>query len=80
MFTVHLKTIIISKCCAYYLSFTAPNLSTTEDKARLGAAPPRDYAADPMTDSEKQFYENLPFHGMQNPPNKVRHPSATTPS
>lgn len=52
--------------------FAAPNLSSTEDKARLGAVPPRDYTAGPMTDSEKQFYENLPFHGMQNPPNKVR--------
>lgn len=57
------------------LFFVAPNLSSTEDKARLGAAPPRDYGADPMTESEKQFYENLPFHGMQNPPNKVSHNS-----
>lgn len=29
---------------------------------------------DPLNqpENDKAFYENLPFHGMQNPPNKVR--------
>lgn len=38
---------------------------------RLGAAPPVGGTADPANDHDKGFYENLPFHGMQNPPNKV---------
>lgn len=38
---------------------------------RLGAAPPVGGTADPANDYDKGFYENLPFHGMQNPPNKV---------
>jgi hypothetical protein len=49
----------------------APNPSSTGDKMRLGAAPPVGGSADPANDHDKGFYENLPFHGMQNPPNKV---------
>ncbi|KAJ8922097.1 hypothetical protein NQ315_004029 [Exocentrus adspersus] len=48
----------------------APKPSSIEDKARLGAAPPVGGTADPLSDNDKGFYENLPFHGMQNPPNK----------
>ncbi|XP_044272601.1 uncharacterized protein LOC123016327 [Tribolium madens] len=48
----------------------APNPSSTGDKTRLGAAPPVGGSADPTNDHDKGFYENLPFHGMQNPPNK----------
>ncbi|RZC40747.1 hemicentin-1, partial [Asbolus verrucosus] len=40
---------------------------------RLGAAPPVGGSADPANDHDKGFYENLPFHGMQNPPNKSFH-------
>lgn len=50
------------------LSISAPNPSSTGDKSRLGGDP-GDGSMDPLTD--KGFYENLPFHGMQNPPNKV---------
>lgn len=49
----------------------APNPSSTGDKERLGAEP-GDGSTDPLTNADKGFYENLPFHGMQNPPNKVR--------
>ncbi|XP_017770206.1 PREDICTED: LOW QUALITY PROTEIN: uncharacterized protein LOC108557968 [Nicrophorus vespilloides] len=49
----------------------APNPSSIADKGGLGAAPPGGGLADPLTDPDKGFYENLPFHGMQNPPNKV---------
>ncbi|XP_074027941.1 neuromusculin isoform X4 [Leptinotarsa decemlineata] len=48
----------------------APNLSSIEDKPRLGVALPLGGTADPSNDPDKGFYENLPFHGMQNPPNK----------
>lgn len=50
----------------YY--FTGPNPSNTADKGgNLGNSP-----SDPLDPEQKTFYENLPFHGMQNPPNKVR--------
>ncbi|KAJ8954753.1 hypothetical protein NQ314_007023 [Rhamnusium bicolor] len=48
----------------------APNPSSIEDKARLGAVPPVGGTVDPLSDPDKGFYENLPFHNMQNPPNK----------
>lgn len=58
-----------------FFFFAAPNQSSTENKinlANLGAAPqdgsPNNINMDP---DNKGFYENLPFHGMQNPPNKV---------
>ncbi|KAL3285411.1 hypothetical protein HHI36_019513 [Cryptolaemus montrouzieri] len=47
-----------------------PNQSSLGDKTRLGAAPPTGGIADPLYDPDKDFYENLPFHSMQNPPNK----------
>lgn len=56
----------------FFFYVLAPNPSSIEDKARLGAAPPVGGIADPLSDPDKGFYENLPFHGMQNPPNKVR--------
>lgn len=40
-----------------------------KDKNDLNASP-NDALLQP--DGDKVFYENLPFHGMQNPPNKVR--------
>ncbi|KAK9891373.1 hypothetical protein WA026_014617 [Henosepilachna vigintioctopunctata] len=49
---------------------SVPNQSSLGDKARLGAAPPAGGLADPMYDPDKGFYENLPFHSMQTPPNK----------
>lgn len=46
-----------------------PNQSNTADKN----GNPTGTAPDPNADPEQRtFYENLPFHGMQNPPNKVR--------
>lgn len=47
-------------------------MSSTEDKPRLGVGLPLGGTADPLNDPDGGFYENLPFHGMQNPPNKVR--------
>ncbi|KAH1018820.1 hypothetical protein HUJ05_006512 [Dendroctonus ponderosae] len=49
--------------------------STVGDKIRPGVAPPvgsmQDHPLSNNTDpNDKGFYENLPFHGMQNPPNK----------
>ncbi|CAH1113208.1 unnamed protein product, partial [Psylliodes chrysocephalus] len=49
---------------------SAPNMSSTEDKPRLGVGLPLGGTADPLNDPDGGFYENLPFHGMQNPPNK----------
>ncbi|XP_054284692.1 hemicentin-2-like isoform X5 [Macrosteles quadrilineatus] len=45
-----------------------PNPSTTKDKSDLNSSP-----SDALLQTDpdnKAFYENLPFHGMQNPPNK----------
>lgn len=39
------------------------NLTIADEKAK----PPADLMADP----DNGEYENLPFHGMQSPPNKV---------
>ncbi|XP_049818622.1 hemicentin-1 isoform X3 [Aethina tumida] len=60
----------------------APNPSSIGDKTRLGAAPPVGGIADPSNNpnaADKGFYENLPFHGMQNPPNKNAFYTLTTP-
>lgn len=55
------------------LLITAPNQSSTENKTNLGITPFDGGSVNPNnTEPEnKGFYENLPFHGMQNPPNKV---------
>ena len=50
---------------------SVPNQSSTADKGLLGGSPQSGGLADPLADPDKGFYENLPFHGMQNPPNKV---------
>ncbi|CAH0547572.1 unnamed protein product, partial [Brassicogethes aeneus] len=69
----------------YYNYKQSPNPSSVGDKTRLGAAPPGGGSADPSTDpnntaaADKGFYENLPFHGMQNPPNKNAFYTLTTP-
>nr|XP_022900084.1 uncharacterized protein LOC111413372 isoform X2 [Onthophagus taurus] len=47
-----------------------PNQSSMGDKGGLGGTPQGGGIADPLNDPDKLFYENLPFHGMQNPPNK----------
>ncbi|XP_046675859.1 hemicentin-2-like isoform X6 [Homalodisca vitripennis] len=47
---------------------TGPNPSATKDKSDLNSSP-----SDALLQTDpdnKAFYENLPFHGMQNPPNK----------
>lgn len=63
---------------AYIMYITAPinPSSTVGDKIRQGVVPPvgnmQDHPLSNNTDpNDKGFYENLPFHGMQNPPNKV---------
>ncbi|KAF5279443.1 hypothetical protein FQA39_LY05553 [Lamprigera yunnana] len=43
-----------------------PNQSIIADRGR----PHNDGLTDPLTTPDKGFYENLPFHGMQTPPNK----------
>ncbi|KAL1502352.1 hypothetical protein ABEB36_007505 [Hypothenemus hampei] len=53
--------------------------STVGDKIRPGVVPPvgnmQDHPISNNTDpNDKGFYENLPFHGMQNPPNKPYKP------
>lgn len=48
---------------------TGPNQSATKDKSDLNSSP-----SDALLQTDpdnKAFYENLPFHGIQNPPNKV---------
>lgn len=55
------------------IDFSAPNQSSTENKTNLGLTQPDDGSVNPnnIDPENKGFYENLPFHGMQNPPNKV---------
>ncbi|XP_039278812.1 uncharacterized protein LOC111055569 [Nilaparvata lugens] len=48
----------------------SPNPSSTKDKSDLNSSSPSDALLQPDGDN-KAFYENLPFHGMQNPPNKT---------
>ncbi|XP_044729273.1 hemicentin-1 [Chrysoperla carnea] len=43
-----------------------PSQSNTADKNNLN----KDNPSETLTDPDRGFYENLPFHGMQNPPNK----------
>lgn len=53
------------------LCVLGPNPSATKDKSDLNSSP-----SDALLQTDpdnKAFYENLPFHGMQNPPNKVIH-------
>ncbi|XP_075211632.1 neuromusculin isoform X6 [Lycorma delicatula] len=52
--------------CIFPLS--GPNPSATKDKSDLNSSP-NDALLPPDADNNA-FYENLPFHGMQNPPNK----------
>lgn len=55
-------------------NFPAPNQSSAENKTNLGlAAQPDAGSVNPnnIAPEDRGFYENLPFHGMQNPPNKV---------
>nr|XP_023026368.1 titin-like [Leptinotarsa decemlineata] len=66
--------IIIILCRRKRADTKSPNLSSIEDKPRLGVALPLGGTADPSNDPDKGFYENLPFHGMQNPPNKPYRP------
>lgn len=54
--------------------FPAPNQSSAENKNNSGLTQPSGGSVNPnnIDPDNKGFYENLPFHGMQNPPNKVR--------
>lgn len=58
---------------ALWFHVSAPNQSSTENKTNLGLTPPSGGSVNPnnVDPDNKGFYENLPFHGMQNPPNKV---------
>ncbi|XP_044766559.1 uncharacterized protein LOC123322654 isoform X3 [Coccinella septempunctata] len=62
--------IIIILCRRKRANTKLPNQSSLADKTGLGTAPPIGGIADPTYDPDKGFYENLPFHSMQNPPNK----------
>ncbi|KAL1502354.1 hypothetical protein ABEB36_007505 [Hypothenemus hampei] len=69
-----------------YLGNQAPinPSSTVGDKIRPGVVPPvgnmQDHPISNNTDpNDKGFYENLPFHGMQNPPNKNAFYTLTAP-
>ncbi|CAH0389720.1 unnamed protein product [Bemisia tabaci] len=49
---------------------SGPNPSSTTDKSNLNSSP-SDALLSP--DNDKAFYENLPFHGLQKPPNAALH-------
>ncbi|XP_046675860.1 hemicentin-2-like isoform X7 [Homalodisca vitripennis] len=60
--------IIIIVCRRKRAADKCPNPSATKDKSDLNSSP-----SDALLQTDpdnKAFYENLPFHGMQNPPNK----------
>ncbi|XP_025836986.1 hemicentin-2 isoform X4 [Agrilus planipennis] len=62
--------IIICICRRKRSQSKSPNTTIgTADRKRNGGSS-RNGSKDPLTLAEKEFYENLPFHGMQNPPNK----------
>ncbi|XP_075211633.1 neuromusculin isoform X7 [Lycorma delicatula] len=60
--------IIIIVCRRKRAADKCPNPSATKDKSDLNSSP-NDALLPPDADNNA-FYENLPFHGMQNPPNK----------
>ncbi|RZF42221.1 hypothetical protein LSTR_LSTR004370 [Laodelphax striatellus] len=62
--------IIILVCRKKRAEDKCPNPSSTKDKSDLNSSSPSDALLQPDGDN-KAFYENLPFHGMQNPPNKT---------
>lgn len=70
LFVCIIIIIIICVCRKRRARNKLPNQSTTADRGRLGG-PLNDGSTDPLTDPNKGFYENLPFHGMQTPPNKT---------
>ena len=61
----------------YFFSKTDPEVDTPKDVPLSGATPlssmpeGKDNGLPPTDDEGKIFYENLPFHGMAAPPNKV---------
>uniref|UniRef100_A0A1B6LS03 Ig-like domain-containing protein n=1 Tax=Graphocephala atropunctata TaxID=36148 RepID=A0A1B6LS03_9HEMI len=64
--------IIIIVCRRKRAADKCPNPSATKDKSDLNSSP-----SDALLQTDpdnKAFYENLPFHGMQNPPNKPFRP------
>ncbi|XP_046400692.1 uncharacterized protein LOC124166984 isoform X2 [Ischnura elegans] len=50
-----------------------PSLSATRDKSNQGKTPDGNMGGS-QPDDDRAFYENLPFHGLQNPPNKCPSP------
>ncbi|KAK4872366.1 hypothetical protein RN001_014395, partial [Aquatica leii] len=61
--------IIICVCKRRRARNKLPNQSIMADRGRQ-----HDGLTDPLTTPDKGFYENLPFHGMQTPPNKPYKP------
>jgi hypothetical protein len=59
----------------FYFVVSGPNPSAIKDKSDLNSSP-NDALLQP--ESDRAFYENLPFHGMQNPPNKVKSNSSSS--
>uniref|UniRef100_A0A1B6E6D7 Ig-like domain-containing protein n=1 Tax=Clastoptera arizonana TaxID=38151 RepID=A0A1B6E6D7_9HEMI len=68
--------IIIIVCRRKRAADKCPNPSATKDKSDLNSSP-SDALLHPDPDN-RAFYENLPFHGMQNPPNKNSHCKLTS--
>ncbi|CAH0389722.1 unnamed protein product [Bemisia tabaci] len=62
--------VIIIVCRRKRHSNKCPNPSSTTDKSNLNSSP-SDALLSP--DNDKAFYENLPFHGLQKPPNAALH-------
>ncbi|XP_071450004.1 uncharacterized protein nrm [Hetaerina americana] len=56
-----------------------PSLSATRDKSNQGKTPDGVNMGGSQADDDRAFYENLPFHGLQNPPNKVTSSNSTSP-
>lgn len=65
--------VLTLKIIFYFSLLSAPNQSSTESKTPLGLGPQDGGSVNHnnLDPDNKGFYENLPFHGMQNPPNKV---------
>ncbi|XP_046400693.1 hemicentin-1 isoform X3 [Ischnura elegans] len=65
--------IIIIVCRRRRAEDKYPSLSATRDKSNQGKTPDGNMGGS-QPDDDRAFYENLPFHGLQNPPNKCPSP------
>ncbi|XP_057661912.1 titin isoform X3 [Diorhabda carinulata] len=80
IFVIIICIIIIILCRRKRADTKSPNMSSTEDKPRLGGGLPHGGTPNPLNDPDKGFYENLPFHGMQNPTSKNAFYTLSTPN